>query len=435
MKTALPALALVLASFALLFNTPLASASRATPGSQRPRLALKSTDELRSLLDARVQSSTTPALFERAPTAEEQEVLIAGKRVYDWINLLNSNRASALPPLSYSNPGNMSNPSVESPKIYDAQTGIDQFRKLKTEMPQAYLAVITGAGALPTALPVSETDFLDLGLKVTNAYDITARWILMQDWIEDLKSEQVFDMRGYVFLSRMNDRDVKFANFASLPVSEQANLRLWLVDICLNGQLPSRMDRSSCIKQISTAETQNKLAAFYSAKIRDAKFTYDAFFTLDVDWIRSDLTWTAKEPGLLHYPFLTISDPSVAAYLKDNVEDEFRGTDWRLQIDFMNQGRSNLSHLEYEPNTTAHAEANKIVMDENEPRTEYLSQWTIRHEFGHLLGFKDCYVEFYDESIQKIVNFPLDPTNIMCSRRGSLQPQHVDKLRARYFRP
>jgi hypothetical protein len=72
-------------------------------------------------------------------------------------------------------------------------------------------------------------------------------------------------------------------------------------------------------------------------------------------------------------------------------------------------------------------------MDENEPLTEYLAQWTIRHEFGHLLGFKDCYVEYYDTGLKAMVNYPLDPTNLMCSRLGHLQPQHLEVLKAAYF--
>ena len=59
---------------------------------------------------------------------------------------------------------------------------------------------------------------------------------------------------------------------------------------------------------------------------------------------------------------------------------------------------------------------------------------TLSHEFGHVLGFPDCYVEFYDRDIGAIVSYQLDITNLMCSRRGHLQQRHYDELEITYSR-
>jgi hypothetical protein len=76
-----------------------------------------------------------------------------------------------------------------------------------------------------------------------------------------------------------------------------------------------------------------------------------------------------------------------------------------------------------------------ITMDSTSSMDEWDVQWTIRHEFGHSLGLPDCYVEFYDDNEQAMVNYQLDTTNLMCSRRGELQQIHVDELKKAYYRP
>jgi hypothetical protein len=76
-----------------------------------------------------------------------------------------------------------------------------------------------------------------------------------------------------------------------------------------------------------------------------------------------------------------------------------------------------------------------ITMDANRSLEEYSTRWTIRHEFGHVLGLPDCYIEFYDESRAVMVSYQIDITNLMCSRKGKLQERHVLELRKHYYRP
>jgi hypothetical protein len=75
---------------------------------------------------------------------------------------------------------------------------------------------------------------------------------------------------------------------------------------------------------------------------------------------------------------------------------------------------------------------NEITMDKNAPLSEYEVQWTIRHEFGHVLGFRDCYLEFYDSTEKAIVSYQFDVTNLMCSRQGHLKEIHYQELKRLY---
>ena len=78
---------------------------------------------------------------------------------------------------------------------------------------------------------------------------------------------------------------------------------------------------------------------------------------------------------------------------------------------------------------------NSLTMDANQSLAEYHVRWTIRHEFGHTLGFPDCYVEFYDTSTQEMISYQVDTSNLMCSRRGKLQEKHYNELKRVYYTP
>jgi hypothetical protein len=71
-------------------------------------------------------------------------------------------------------------------------------------------------------------------------------------------------------------------------------------------------------------------------------------------------------------------------------------------------------------------------MDSNQPIEEYESQWTIRHEFGHVLGLPDCYHEFYDVNARAYVNYQLDITDLMCSRAGNMNERIYKELKEAY---
>ena len=95
-----------------------------------------------------------------------------------------------------------------------------------------------------------------------------------------------------------------------------------------------------------------------------------------------------------------------------------------------------MTHVVFQAGATPHVNGiagSEITMDGNRNMAEYSSRWTIRHEYGHVLGFPDCYVEFFDVGAGVMVNYQLDITNLMCSRKGKLQERHYLELRNAYF--
>jgi hypothetical protein len=57
-----------------------------------------------------------------------------------------------------------------------------------------------------------------------------------------------------------------------------------------------------------------------------------------------------------------------------------------------------------------------------------LSEATVQHEFGHVLGFDDCYQEYWDEKQNAFVFYTLDPHNRMCAAEGETLAGHIKAL-------
>lgn len=87
----------------------------------------------------------------------------------------------------------------------------------------------------------------------------------------------------------------------------------------------------------------------------------------------------------------------------------------------------------YEPNVVVILPTNKGIsyVPDNNNRLVYLStvndlatmKRVLAHEFGHVLGFPDCYIEFFDESKKELVYYEISKnnSNIMCSLKNDVR--------------
>ena len=106
---------------------------------------------------------------------------------------------------------------------------------------------------------------------------------------------------------------------------------------------------------------------------------------------------------------------------------------WKLGVDFSSV--TNAIELVWRPGSTPHVPylgSNQIIMDANTSVHEWEVQWTLKHEFGHNLGFPDCYLEFYEPETKLIVAYQMDLTDLMCSRKGNIKKRHIDELQRVY---
>jgi hypothetical protein len=273
------------------FAAGASSANSAHRANQPLSLVLKSNAEVAKAFEADPALTTTNAAQELA------SVLHAGQRAYRWIKVVNAARAPGLKPLSYSDPSTTTSPSLAKPKIYNAEIAKNLYAEIAAEMPAAYRAIIEGNDPLPAVPPVNDVDFIHLGLKTTLAYDTGVRWIMMQDYLAYYEAQKISDVRGYYFLANLPQRETQLKDFKTLPTALQEQIHDWMVDLCLNNEDPANPDTAACEADVHQAEAAQTLIAYYTSKIDKAKELWDSFFVLFDDSVRTDLTWTAKDPN------------------------------------------------------------------------------------------------------------------------------------------
>ena len=359
-----------------------------------------------------------------------QVVVDFGKRNLDWLKFMNGSRPEDAK-LSFSSAATATGTPIDAPSEYNETIVLDKFRKLLDELPPEMKSILQNGAAFTQNPPIEEKSYLDFGRKIDRLYQTANRWRLMQPYLEYLAARKAMDVRGYYFLNKENELAQKLQNFSAMPEVDKAKYKEWLLELCLNDQ---RNDLKACQDKFDSSLQTQKLFDFFKTNFAAGKAMYEHFFL--IPRIRTDVIWTTT--NLFQIPFTHPDNLSIENFLRDNIEDEWKLNDWHLRLNFQaaNDTDDYTTHVEFEPGALPHVNevaGSIITMDANAPLTEYDVRWTIRHEFGHVLGFVDCYIEFYDSSRAAIVQYQLDLDNLMCSRKGHLQQIHFDQLKKNYF--
>jgi len=360
--------------------------------------------------------------------AATDRILAAGNRLYGWIKKVNAARP-AENQISLSNAGNVAGIPISSPRSLKLDIVKAEFERLADDLPDEMRSVLIDGTIGPTVLDISDAAFLYFARRLDYAYQSAARWQLLIPYLAAYRERKKDDVRGYYHLYLMPNLTTKLSQFASLPADEKKAMEGWLVGLCGN----SGFGETYCRDRYQRDMIGNNLNGFYSTMRPYGEKSWNTFWKSKNP--RPDMVWTSLNPTQLVAGFQIPSDPKVVAFLRDNIEDEWRWQNWSLKIDF----RSNLGlpHIVFEAGATPHVNAiggSTITMDANQGIEEYSVRWTIRHEFGHVLGLPDCYMEFYDDTEQAFINYQLDTTDLMCSRAGKMNQRLYDELRQAYFR-
>lgn len=387
-------------------------------------------------LELELQSSQYEQLLNALPNEELRDadavalkpVLDLGKRNLDLLIAVNNARVES-DRISLTSKESAQGYPIDQPRIYNVAIILKEHQELVAQVPSPLLSVLNGTGQLGPSLPVTDADYISWGRLIDRSYQSAMRWLTLKPYRPQYIAQRKNDIRGYSTLSHEAELASKLSSWGAQDAATRARLREALVGLCGNSN-----SLKDCARDLDRLiATHGKIEAFYQRYLKASRKLYDSYFALR--WPRHDLVWNAGEPGVLHAPFVDPRDARVASYLKFNIEDEWKWSGWRLSLDFQPQDSGSTAHLIFEPGTTPHVivAENAIVMDANQPITEYDSQWAIRHEYGHILGFPDCYVEFYDTDNATMVSYQLDITNLMCSRRGVLQQTHFDEMKKHYY--
>ena len=357
--------------------------------------------------------------------ASVERAIKLGDRLSKWIASINASRSPETA-IRLTSAATRRGIPIDKPNIYNPEIIKKETEKVLNEMPKEMRDILLGSGTYPTRLSIDDETFIKHGRGMDRNYQQAARYKSLLPYRFQYQGLQASDVRGYHYLvsnklGAEELRDVSLISEAQLPLVKEA-----LIKLCLN----NGQSASGCQKAIEKATTDNKLAAAYKSYFPASQKNWDKFFIIPTSALRKDVSWKNEQ---MLVPFNTPSIPKFVPYLKDNIEDEFRFDSWALKLNF--GSFSNGPLLVFKPGVVPHVNGlggNQIVMDSNQPIEEYESQWTIRHEFGHVIGLPDCYHEFYDSRLGAFVNYQLDITDLMCSRAGNMNERIYNELKKAY---
>jgi hypothetical protein len=270
-------------------------------------------------------------------------------------------------------------------------------------------------------------DYLDWARKYDRQYQQAMRWKMYQAYLPDMASLRRYDIRGYYFLKQRTNLQTELENWATLSAADQKNLRAWIEMECFNGS----GNASACAASFDEAVAQKSLWAYHQKKAEDSAIVYSQFF--DIWDTRAEAVWNSKNPGTFILPFKTPQNSKVKEALRKNIQDEWRWNGWQLELQFTANAAV---HVNFEAGAVPNVNGtggDTITMDANTPLEEETTKYALRHEFGHVLGFPDCYLEFYDDVEKVMISYQIDVTDIMCSRAGKFKQRHFDDLKKAYF--
>lgn len=355
-------------------------------------------------------------------------IMSFGQRNMAWLNYINSFREPSQK-LTFTSKETQRGIPIDQPSEYNPTLILAKFEELKKNFPKEMAEVIFERKDFTKVPPIDTKLYLDMGRELDRSYQTAARWRTMQPWLRFLASRRTQDIRGYYFLSQLPGREEKLKNFNAQTPEMKAKLTEWLIGVCLNGGVGF----TTCTTEINGKIQQgDDLEAYYQVKQRRSSQIYNGFFSIEKYHARSDFSWTPNE---LSVPFWDPARREIQDFVKVNIDDEWKFGNWKLIINFVPESAGDHPRIVFQPDITPHVDGlgkSTIYMNSNQPITEYDANWTIRHEFGHVLGFPDCYVEFYMEERQSIMNYQLDIDNIMCSRRGHVKEINYTELEKAY---
>ncbi len=350
-------------------------------------------------------------------------IISVGKRNLDWLQFINSKRSE---PLSFSSKETQHGIPMDKPNVYNTELIQASYSDLVKTLPKEMTDVLIGNSPFTENPPVDTARYLELGRQVDMVYQLTVRWNSMKRYLALLVDLKLDDVRGYFFLNADQNLQSEFATWSNLDSARKDQLVNWLTQICAN----SERDFDRCGQKVLKLSTENELNSFYNHYFPEAENHWNSYFKIQNarrDIISSDST-------ALNVAFRDPGDASIMNFLKLNIEDEWHWLDWHLILNFT---KNAMTHIEFAPGQVPHVDrvgGSTITMDRNSPLSEYNVQWTIRHEYGHTLGFLDCYIEFYDLKLGAIVSYQFDTTNLMCSRQGHLKETHFLAIKEAYQR-
>lgn len=316
--------------------------------------------------------------------------------------------------------------SPDFPMTWGPKQILNDLDRFKSDCPQEIVSVLT----TPTAafFKVDEWIFSFWYESFASLATEAARWILLRDYLPYYTAQKKQDVRPYYFLSKDPDVGRDLQSWASLTSTRREYLQKWLPLLCFNSKGKTQ---ETCEIELMAAVTKpNGALDYYSDYLPAGRANFDSFFSIPET--HPDFSWNI-ESGLAHFRLVRHSNEEQSAWFQEVLESFYHFDFLKLAVEYRDTWwLRRPTRLFFKPGTTAHVNrlaGTEIHFDSLDYKKEPI---VAAHEFGHILGLPDCYIEFYEPENEWMLYYAIDRSNFMCSLSGQFLDAHRIELKKSY---
>lgn len=373
-------------------------------------------------------------------SARLEEIINLGARALDWVDLLQKDIPVSEREQVWRRIDRVGRePTPDNPMYYNERIILEQFDKVIAKTPKVLLEILHGSQALPATPPNGFTikDVVDHIRDIHTLYSRTSRWLVLYDWRFSLNKENR-DFRGVLKVLNKRERLREFvSSWTSQSEAERAEFVSYVSESC---PMTTRDSVERCRRKyahlVKAANGGQLASKWLEEQVARSQRALNSRFGVQATHFGVRLSTDNSGFRLIEMPTYGI-ESDVFEWIQDRVNEAWVFTGSIGVKLFATSGYTRGAvKVRWEkgalPNVNGIA-GDVITMDSNTPKWLDHTQTVMRHEMGHVLGFTDCYTEFWDEELEAFTYYSLDPSDAMCALSGEYLDRHRDALIKGYF--
>lgn len=367
------------------------------------------------------------------------EIIRIGARALDWVDLVQRDvpvkdreqiwrRADRV--------GREATP--EKPMYYNEQIIVSAFEKIMQEAPTVVAQVLQSTQPLPAQIPMGMgmSDFMKTMRQVHVLYSRTSRWLVLSEY-RHLLTQGPRDFRGWLMVRAQKDALFEqVSRWAALNQDVRSRFVSLVAQAC---PLTRRSSVNNCMNYYGSSIRNPNAGTVLKSWLEEVLIVggraYTAKFGVQVPHIgvSKHNHGNFKEIVLPTYRI----EADIFSWIRDRLKEAWFWKDAvGVDMEFNSGNVPGAVTVVWQKGALPNVNTiggDIITMDDNIPRWLEVTQIVMRHELGHVLGFPDCYTEFYDTSLNAFTYYVLDADDGMCALSGLMRERHRDALLKGYF--
>ncbi|MCO4794110.1 MAG: hypothetical protein KC493_10375 [Bacteriovoracaceae bacterium] len=311
---------------------------------------------------------------------------------------------------------------------------------IKSYFPEMTSVALTTSSDL-TPLNLEDEEFSNLKARLNMAAQLAVRYRNYSCQLDQLTNKKKNDIRPYFNLIDKECGDHQNENCLEHKLnnwkrSSEGHVKNDLVSVCKKIH-----SEAICLSMLSFSEMKKTMFDFYR-KLKEGfqRKIFDPLFLLESKSPYISCTEIDNKKvltiDLIVKPMDTVRFAGGLYSALAYVETAWSTDNIKLRVKHKNTGDQG-PRVSFKEGVTSHVDSDTKSLITLNPKLQGLSLTkTLAHEIGHVIGFKDCYVEFFDPNERKLVYYELDRQkgNIMCSlERGYKAPDDYIKQLADHY--